>query len=383
MVRLAPPRSDTAFASARRTDSCALESQRAALLADGNIAALLDAMPGPAMIVNTCRQIVLINREACAMLGDGTPDDALGLRPGEAVKCIHHDERAGGCGTAPACGQCGAVRSVLDCFAHDRRASHECRLTVRDGANRASLDLRVHASPLSVGDHRFAVVALQDIGAEKRREALEQTLLHDLANTCVGLQHVARQLSEDGEAPDLRRERGEQLRALAEALGDQLSAHRDLRAAERGELLVCRRELDVRALLESTLDLIRTDPLSEGRALVLESGRAARTRTDPVLLSRVVGNLVRNALEATRVGGTVSVFCARQYGGVTVSVHNEGEIPEAVQHQIFQRSFTTKAGRGRGLGTYGARLLTERYLGGDVGFMSNEHTGTVFVVTLP
>ncbi len=44
-------------------------------------------------------------------------------------------------------------------------------------------------------------------------------------------------------------------------------------------------------------------------------------------------------------------------------VHNHAVMPESVQRQVFQRSFTTK-GRGRGLGTYSVKLLTERYLEG-------------------
>ena len=36
-----------------------------------------------------------------------------------------------------------------------------------------------------------------------------------------------------------------------------------------------------------------------------------------------------------------------------------------------------------GLGTYGSRLLTERYLGGEIGFESAGATGTTFRVSLP
>ena len=38
-------------------------------------------------------------------------------------------------------------------------------------------------------------------------------------------------------------------------------------------------------------------------------------------------------------------------------------MPDEVKAQIFERSFSTK-GRGRGIGTYSIKLLTERYLEG-------------------
>jgi signal transduction histidine kinase len=49
---------------------------------------------------------------------------------------------------------------------------------------------------------------------------------------------------------------------------------------------------------------------------------------------------------------------------------------------VFQRSFTTKSGTGHGLGTYGMRLLGERYLGGRVSFVTSAEGGTVFSMRL-
>jgi signal transduction histidine kinase len=63
-------------------------------------------------------------------------------------------------------------------------------------------------------------------------------------------------------------------------------------------------------------------------------------------------------------------------------VHNDGVIAPEVQLRVFQRSFSTKA-RGRGLGTYGMKLLGERVLGGEVSFRSEPASGTTFLLTLP
>jgi hypothetical protein len=58
-------------------------------------------------------------------------------------------------------------------------------------------------------------------------------------------------------------------------------------------------------------------------------------------------------------------------------------MPEVVRRQVFRRSFSTKSPVGRGIGTYSAKLITERYLGGSLTFTSSEEQGTTFAVTLP
>jgi sensor histidine kinase regulating citrate/malate metabolism len=92
--------------------------------------------------------------------------------------------------------------------------------------------------------------------------------------------------------------------------------------------------------------------------------------------------MIKNALEAISEEERVSVSCRTENKHVSVAVHNPGQMPDPVQKQVFQRSFTTK-GKGRGLGTYSMKLLGERYLGGKVGFSSAGDTGTIFTLSLP
>jgi signal transduction histidine kinase len=104
--------------------------------------------------------------------------------------------------------------------------------------------------------------------------------------------------------------------------------------------------------------------------------------TDPVLIERVIGNLVKNALEACRPGQTVTLCCWAEPDQVIFSVHNPSHMPRDVELQIFQRSFSTK-GQGRGLGTYSIKLFTERYLRGSVSFTTSAEGGTTFRAAYP
>jgi sensor histidine kinase regulating citrate/malate metabolism len=50
---------------------------------------------------------------------------------------------------------------------------------------------------------------------------------------------------------------------------------------------------------------------------------------------------------------------------------------------LFQRSFSTKASAGRGIGTYSVKLLVEQYLKGSVSFISDSESKTIFTLKIP
>ena len=172
------------------------------------------------------------------------------------------------------------------------------------------------------------------------------------------------------------------LAQTAQQLVEEIQVQRQLSSAESGELQVDIQPLELGSLLSEIRDLYASYPVAAQRTLVLGPQVAARVRTDRGLFRRVLGNLIKNALEATPPGGTVTLGSRLGEGTVLCTVHNPGLLPPAVQQQLFQRSFTTK-GEGRGLGTWSAKLFGERYLGGRVFFTSGESAGTELVFSLP
>jgi sensor histidine kinase regulating citrate/malate metabolism len=104
-----------------------------------------------------------------------------------------------------------------------------------------------------------------------------------------------------------------------------------------------------------------THPAADGKSIALADTAAEITfESDSLLLRRVLGNMLKNALEASTTGQTISMGCDHEGQHLTFWVHNQTAMKREVQLQIFQRSFSTKASN-RGLGTYSIRLLTERY----------------------
>ncbi|MBK7866953.1 MAG: ATP-binding protein [Ignavibacteriales bacterium] len=83
-------------------------------------------------------------------------------------------------------------------------------------------------------------------------------------------------------------------------------------------------------------------------------------------------------MEADPAGSIITISCFTDAQKIIFSVHNNIVMARHVQLQIFNRSFSSK-GKGRGLGTYSMKLLSERYLGGTVSFESTKEKGTTFL----
>lgn len=375
---------ETPFAPAVRRDPEDPSRRRAGLLGDSVGQAMLEAMPGPAMVLNAERQILCVNSKLLGML---TIDDAtrlVGRRPGEAIHCLHAPSAPGGCGTGPACRHCGAVGAIRQALASRGQATEECRITATaEDGGRVHLDLRLHATHLGIEGEDLVIVGLEDIGHEKRRQVLERAFFHDLLNTCGGLQGMAELLGELADDPETEAAYKREIVQLSRLVVEEIRAHQQMQAAERGELQPAFDEVDVPAFLQELVALYRNHVVGGSRRLHLAAAPAVGLRTDASLLRRILGNLIKNALEATADGATITVEARVEHDGVVFAVHNPGVIAPEVQLQIFQRSFSTKGGAGRGIGTYAARLFVEEHLGGRVSFTSDERTGTLFTVRLP
>lgn len=336
---------------------------------------LIDAVPDTFLILNEHRQAVFANQAILAITGLTDVEVLMGMRIGEIFDCVHSDDEPNGCGTTEFCQTCGAVNAILAGL-RNKHAVRECRILRHDGD---ALDLRVYATPLEVMGRQFVLFSLLDISDEKRRRVLERVFFHDVLNTASGLNGVSELLADA--SPDDYAELVPMVVSLSERLLDEIQAQRELSAAEVGELSVRATDVDGAALVADIARWYSKQAIAEGRQIAVE-GSEALLHTDPVLVERVVGNLVKNALEASTAGQVVTVRCRTEGDLVAFEVHNEEPMPREVQLQIFQRSFSTK-GRDRGIGTFSIKLLTERYLAGSVGFTSNDESGTTFTVRIP
>ena len=379
MDTMTAQRIPTEFAPAERAAPEELERQARLFTGKDVLGLLPDKMPSVLAVLNEHRQIVFANQRLVDLLApEQQREGILGLRLGEALDCIHGFESRGGCGTTESCSLCGAVRAVLTGL-DGQGAVEECRILRRH--NGEALELRVWTTPLTVRGERFTICSALDIGHEKRRQALEHIFLHDIYNVAYGLSWYADFLRKG--TPDKVEEYADTMHRLCAELIDEIDAQRVLLRAESGELVLKPEPVASLRVLQDTIQLYRRHPSAHDRVLRLDEEAVETTVvSDKTLLMRVLCNMVKNALEACRAKETVTLGCTMSDGAVDFWVHNPGVMAREVQLQVFQRSFSTK-GRGRGLGTYSIRLLTERYLKGSVSFTSTPDRGTIFTARYP
>ncbi|MBI4867996.1 MAG: histidine kinase [Candidatus Wallbacteria bacterium] len=370
--------SATDFAPPMRASEEDLERQQRQLLETQYLPMLFDAVDEMILVLNRERQIVFANNAFKRVVDARDVETVCGLRVGEALDCIHSAERESGCGTTKFCAECGAARAILQSAEGGSRVE-ECRIT-RKGTGEA-LDLRVHAAPLTLGGYSYTVFSLRDISSEKRRQVLEQMFFHDLLNTATLVRGLAEVFGLSGAAR--QEEFRNKIVTGAQRLVEEIASQKMLLAAEQGELVCSTALIDTLEFVKRSVSGLKELDLARGRELVLApESVAAAMSTDQGLLSRVLGNMIKNALEASQPGERIVVGCAPQDGGARFWVTNAAVMPRSVQLQVFQRSFTTK-GTGRGVGTYSMKMLAERYLKGRVGFVSAQGSGTTFEVWLP
>lgn len=369
---------DTFFLPAERAEPAAVAAASQRVCREETVRHVLEVLPGPAVVLNGFRQILAANRRLLDELGLESVEAVLGQRPGEAMRCRGAVEAPGGCGTGKRCAYCGCVSAIRKSLQTDRTETAECRIARVDGA---ALDLEVSATPTLLDDMPVVFVALRDISAEKRREVLERTFFHDLLNTAGGLRGLLT-MSETAESPEARARLRGSLLALADDLITEIRNHRQLCEAEEGNLELSTSTVRAPRIVEDVGLLYLSHEAAQGRTLALKGAPALLLETDPIILKRVLGNMVKNALEAVPEDETVTFWAEAEEDGIAFHVRNPGVMPEAVRQQVFQRSFSTK-GEGRGLGTYAMKLLGERYLGGRVSFVSEPGAGTTFTLRLP
>jgi len=178
------------------------------------------------------------------------------------------------------------------------------------------------------------------------------------------------------------------LQLALQGLGRLLNGLFDLSGLENGTVTVANRPVEVASLLAELQSAFAGPAAAKGLRFKVVTPRGLWLNTDPVILSRVLSNLVANALRYTAEGG-ILVGCRRRAGArVEIQVLDTGiGIAAEEQARIFGEFYQVAdvardRERGMGLGLAIAQRSAQ-LLGAAIQVRSTPARGSVFSVTLP
>jgi len=172
----------------------------------------------------------------------------------------------------------------------------------------------------------------------------------------------------------------------ASLMGRMLSDLLDATRFEEGRFRLAPRHQDAVEVVKECAATF--GPLAHTAGLLLRveaPSSEVYARFDYDRVTQVLSNLLRNAIQFTDGGGTITVRVARADGGCRISVSDTGKgIPPADLGRIFDRFHQAAGGdhRGLGLGLYISKAIVDAH-GGYIWASSEPGRGSTFSFTLP
>ncbi|MGY3060936.1 signal transduction histidine kinase [Streptomyces sp. TE3672] len=249
----------------------------------------------------------------------------------------------------------------------------------------ATAELAALTRELAATSTKLDASRARERALETSRRELVAWISHDLRTPLAGLRAMSEAL-EDGMAVDSGRYL-RQIRTEVERMNDMVGDLFELSRIHAGSLTLSPTRISAHDLVGDAL--AGADPLARehGVRLVGDRVEAVPVEVDGKEMSRVLGNLLINAIRRTPADGTVAVAAHRTGGGgVVLSVTDGcGGIPEEDLPRVFDTGWRGSHARtppaGAGLGLAIVRGIVEAHAGRAE--VRNVTGGCCFEVTLP
>jgi signal transduction histidine kinase len=161
-----------------------------------------------------------------------------------------------------------------------------------------------------------------------------------------------------------------------------------LTRADRGELLVSRKDHDLTRLVEKAVEDMRIMAEEKSQRLTTSLPIGARGSVDEDTLRRALVNVLDNAIKYTPQGGTISVKLQEREGQLIIEVTDTGPgIACEHREKIFDRFYRVEKDRSREIGGAGLGLAIAKWAveanGGRIELETRENHGSTFRILLP
>ncbi len=218
------------------------------------------------------------------------------------------------------------------------------------------------------------------------REDVDRMLRHDLRGSLANVIGYSELLAEEVDPDGTPAEHARVIVGAGYSMLSMIHSSFDLMKMERGVYEGKPEPFDIAEVARQVLDELGLDSDRkhlEHRICLAEPGtRDLIVRGERLLCHSLFHNLVKNAIEASPVGGILEFRLSEKEGAAKIQLRNAGAVPEVIRDRFFDKFVTYGKLDGTGLGTYSAKLMAETQ-GGTIRLDASEQGYTSVVVTLP
>lgn len=242
-------------------------------------------------------------------------------------------------------------------------------------------ELRAAKESAEVAFHRLR-------GLESLRDSLVHMIVHDLISPLAAtdaLLEFLRRAEEERLSEDARSALQECRGAVAR-MKSMARSVLDVSKMEAGAMRLTRQRFDLAEICRDLLAGMRG--IVEERKVVLDAEGAAPVQADVDLVTRVVQNLIANALKFTARNGEIRAVIRAEGEVLRFSLTDTGPgVPREFQEKIFEKFGQVEAHsaglrKSAGLGLTFCKMAVEAH-GGRIGVESDGKRGSTFWFTLP
>jgi len=265
----------------------------------------------------------------------------------------------------------------------------EARLTAatlrrsREAASQMERGLGISHAPVAEVGPRLEEIAIRIVERREQDAESKRLLAHELRTPLASMRGLTQLLGGFELSESERRRVTSLLESEAGKLQSMVNGLLDLERLPLRDFASSAGLVDLGRLTRERVDFLRA---SAGRPLNVQATDGLLVRADPVLIERVIDNLVGNALKYTAPPLPVIVTARPAGGAAVLEVEDRGPgITSAERERIFQRFFRgSSAGGTEGLGL-GLSLVAEiaRWHHGSVTLEEAPGGGSLFRLTLP
>lgn len=139
----------------------------------------------------------------------------------------------------------------------------------------------------------------------------------------------------------------------------------------------------IKEIIKNTIFILK--PLLEEKKfeIKIEENTDFVIKSDPILIQQALLNIIKNACEAVNYKGYVAINYLKKGEKFKILVEDDGPgIEEDIKAKVFEPFFSTKIGRGSGLGLTLTYAIIKS-MGGDLLFEKKEGKGTIICLEIP